>query len=303
MNLLQESFSAGKPFLKWAGGKNQLINSISERLPFDFFEYDTYIEPFVGGGAILFWVLSNFPNIKSVIINDINQDLSWAYQTVRENPKSLINELKALQDQFYSFENDDDKKTFYLHQRTIFNERKLKPIENTAILIFLNKTTFNGLYRVNSKNQFNVPFGKFSSPPNICNESIILTDSDLLQRVTVLNGDYTKVRNYISGKTFVYLDPPYKPLSKTSSFNSYSFETFDDIQQYRLYGFCKELNNNGVKWLLSNSDPKNTDPGNMFFDELYKDFSIKRVPAKRHINSQGDKRGVINELLIDNFNE
>ena len=290
-----------RPFLKWAGGKTQLLKLISASLPDDISTYDTYIEPFTGGGAVLFHVLNNFPHIKHIVINDINTDLCNVYSCLKHTPIELISELTQIQKEFYSFNTNEERKQFYLQKRSVFNERKSSRNGSAALLIFLNKTCYNGLYRVNSKNQFNVPFGRFASLPVICNESFLLNCSKLLQKATILNGDYTQTESYISGKTFIYFDPPYKPISKTSSFNAYSFESFGDAEQHRLLKYCQNAHNMGVKWLLSNSDPKNTDAENNFFDVLYCEFNIQRVPAKRYINSVKSKRGVINELLIKNY--
>lgn len=290
-----------KPFLKWAGGKTQLIDSISTFLPENIARLDTYIEPFIGSGAVMFWLLKEYPQIKRAIINDINKDLINVYINVKENPHELISELDKIQEEYYSLTNEEEKKHYFLSKRVLFNEdTSMDTLHKSAIFIFLNRTCFNGLYRVNSKNKFNVPFGKYLNP-KISDKETILADSEILQKVIILNEDYSEVNQYISGETFVYFDPPYKPLSKTASFNSYSHETFDDEEQLRLFDFCKRLDDNGVNWLLSNSDPKNTDKNNDFFDNLYKDFNISRVEARRNINANASKRGKINEILINNY--
>lgn len=292
-----------KPFLKWAGGKTQLINAISNSLP-DFFYREksiTYVEPFIGSGAMFFWFLNNFPNITQAIINDINPDLYKAYSIIKEEPRNLINSLNSLQENYYSFSDEESRKAFFLEKRALFNTRSLDTLQNTALLIFLNRTCFNGLYRVNSKGLFNVPFGKYTNP-KICDSSVILADSKLLQRVTILNVDYSETVKHVNGnKTFFYLDPPYKPINKTSSFNAYAAETFNDSEQERLKSFCSEIGNMGHSWLLSNSDLKNVDDTNEYFDQLYKDFKITRVLASRRINSNANKRGEIFELLISNY--
>ena len=304
MNIPFQNTLAAKPFLKWAGGKSQLIPAIEAALPKDIRERNnlTYIEPFIGSGAILFWFLQQFPNVQRAIINDINPDLTKAYTIIKEKPYALIDALKTIQTNYYKLPLEEDRKSFFLQKRDDFNSRHLNSLESTVLLIFLNRTCFNGLYRVNSKNHFNVPFGKYHKP-KICDEDTIIACSNILQRVTILNGDYHNTLKYASDDTFFYFDPPYKPISKTSSFNSYAKDTFDDAQQVRLKHFCDELTLNNHQWLLSNSDPKNINPGDDFFDNLYSGDSIciDRVKDKRVINSNSAKRGEIYELLISNY--
>lgn len=298
--LYPEFISDAKPFLKWAGGKTQLIDDIWRNLPEKPETIHTYIEPFAGSGAVMFAMLKNFPSISKVVINDINSDLINAYRVIRQNPQALIERLKKIQNEYYLSAGETEKQEYFLSKRKIFNTGNLNDVEKTALLIFLNRTCFNGLYRVNSKNEFNVPHGRYACP-TICDEKTILADSQLLQKVTVLNGDFAQTEKYIDGRTFFYFDPPYKPLNKTSSFTSYSRAAFGDSEQIRLHEFCKKLDSRGVLWLLSNSDPRNTDPENNFFDNLYRDFNISRVEARRHINAKVDKRGKINELMIRNY--
>lgn len=289
-----------KPFLKWAGGKTQLLPEIKSIIPHDFIErYTTYVEPFVGGGSVLFWILQNVPNITNVVINDINPKLISTYRTVKNNADDLIYELQILQNEYLTL-NPEARKTYFLKKRTQFNNERLNDITLSAIFIFLNRTCFNGLYRVNSKGEFNVPHGKYTAPL-ICDEKTIKTDSALLQKAEILNGDYAITIAHAKKNTLFYLDPPYKPLSKTSSFNSYSNENFDDTQQLRLRDFCTTISNKGCDFILSNSDLKNTEPDNNFFDDLYKQFYIKRVNAFRAINSKTEKRGKLTELLISNI--
>lgn len=292
-----------KPFLKWAGGKSQLISAISESFPYDLIDTNNliYIEPFVGSGTILFWFLRKFPKTKKAIINDINNDLINLYSIIKSEPEKLIKNLTKIQSNFYSLKSDKEQKDFFLSKREIFNSTKISALNKASLLIFLNKTCYNGLYRVNSKGKFNVPFGRYKNP-KICDVERIMCDSKLLQKVTILKGDFTQTLNYIdSDDAFFYFDPPYKPISKSSSFNSYASDSFDDNEQKRLRDFCYEIDSLGHKFLLSNSDPKNYDLKNNFFDWLYKDFTIKRVKAKRRINSNSSKRGEITELLISNY--
>lgn len=291
-----------KPFLKWAGGKTQLLPTIDSFLPETFRgENDvTYIEPFVGGGAMLFYMLQKYTNIKRAIINDINPHLIKTYSVIRDDPHSLINALDDLQNQFKALEDYDKQKELYLDIRTRFNQQAISKIEEAAYMIFLNRTCFNGLYRENSKGGFNVPFGRYSNP-TICDEDLILADSELLQRVEILNGDFSHTARYIQGYTFFYFDPPYRPLDATSSFNSYVKESFDDNEQIRLRDLYSELSAGGSYAMLSNSDCKGRNAEDDFFDKLYADFFIERVYAKRCINANASKRGILTELLIRNY--
>ena len=291
-----------KPFLKWAGGKTQLLSDIEKALPNDLKNTDnlTYIEPFVGSGAVMFWFLKRYKNVKRAIINDINSNLTNAYHVIKHQPHELIALLTKYQNAYDNLASEESRRDMFLDKRLIFNEKHKDILQNTALMIFLNKTCFNGLYRVNSKNGFNVPFGKYEKP-RICDSETILADSAILQNVTILNGDYANTLNYAEGSTFFYLDPPYKPLTKTASFTSYSSDMFDDSQQERLADFCHLLDLKNHSWLLSNSDVKNIEVQNDYFDDLYANFNIQRVQAKRSINSDATKRGSIYELLISNY--
>ncbi|MDE5650011.1 MAG: DNA adenine methylase [Duncaniella sp.] len=291
-----------KPFLKWAGGKTQLLPTIDSFLPDTFRSEDevTYIEPFVGGGAMLFYMLQKYPNIKRAVINDINPHLIKTYIVIRDEPYSLIDALNELQSTFRALENYDKQKEFYLDVRSCFNQQHLTDVEEASYMIFLNRTCFNGLYRENSKGGFNVPFGQHSNP-TICDEHLILADSELLQKVEMLNGDFSHTAEYIQGYTFFYFDPPYRPLDATSSFNSYVKESFDDNEQIRLKDFYSDLSSGGCYAMLSNSDCKCRNAEDDFFDRLYENFFIERVYAKRCINANASKRGTLTELLIRNY--
>ena len=293
-----------KPFVKWAGGKGQLLEQLAELLPRDLATRKdfTYIEPFVGGGAMLFYMLSTFPNISRVIINDFNHDLIQCYTAIRNTPDDLIRELEKHQSAYYALKDDDARKAYYLSQRERYNARTTSPIETAALFIFLNRTCFNGLYRVNSKGKFNVPFGR-ATKPLICDVETIRADSKLLQKVEILCGDFESVESHIKERSFVYFDPPYRPLPNTSSFTAYSKNGFDDSEQKRLAAFCRRLDKAGHQWLLSNSDPTNTDATDKFFDEAFEGFEIRRVMASRMINSKADGRGKITELAIRNYKE
>ena len=294
-----------KPFLKWAGGKGQLLSQLEQHLPNDLREQEfTYIEPFVGGGAMFFHMLQRFPNIKLAVINDINSYLITAYRVIRDSSIELIDRLAELEKCYYDLNEDEAKKSFFLEARTIFNENNLDDIDRTKYLIFLNRTCFNGLYRVYAKGKFNVPFGRYLHP-TICNKDVLKADSQLLNQVEVviLNGDYEQTSKYLSdGLNFFYFDPPYRPLDSTSSFNSYAKEEFNDVEQIRLRDFCAKLNQKPkIKWMLSNSDCSARNPEDTFFEKLYCDFNINRVHASRAINANPNKRGKLTELLIKNY--
>jgi DNA adenine methylase len=250
-------------------------------------------------------MLKNYPNIKNAVINDINTDLTDTYENIKRQPQALIQTLERFETLYFSYTSGEERKNFYLEKRAEYNTRNSKEsvvdsLYTSALMIFLNRTCFNGLYRVNSKNEFNVPFGKYTNP-RICDAHTILADSAVLQRVKVLNGDFEETLKYASTTTFFYFDPPYKALTQTASFNSYAREGFNDQAQKRLKDFCEHLHQNNYLWLLSNSDVKNSDSGNHFFDDLYAGYYITRVKAKRAINSNSLKRGEINELLITNY--
>ncbi|MCD6112940.1 MAG: DNA adenine methylase [Bacteroidales bacterium] len=274
-----------KPFVKWAGGKAQLLTEIDNAIPSYMKQTQfTYIEPFVGGGAILFWILQKYPNIKHAIINDINTDLTNSYQTIKENVEELISILKKWKKEYHSLKDKlEEKKEYYYSKRKQFNNRNSDKTSQTALFIFLNRTCFNGLYRVNRKNEFNVPIGSYKTPM-ICDEDNLRAVSDVLQKVTILNGDFEATMEYAENNTLFYFDPPYKPLSETSSFNSYAKDEFDDSEQIRLAKFCEKIDILGYQWILSNSDVKGKNPNDNFFDELYNKFDIKRVLARRNIN-------------------
>jgi len=293
----------GKPFIKWAGGKGQLLSQIENALPKRLLKEKsiTYIEPFVGGGAMLFYMLEKFNNIDRAIINDVNNDLVIAYKTVRDNPNALINRLRVIESEYLSLD-EERRKEYFLDKRDIYNTKLLTEIENTSLFIFINRTCFNGLYRVNSKGLFNVPFGKYSNP-KICDEATILRDSKLLQKVEIINADFEKTLDYLNDNTFVYLDPPYRPLNITSSFNSYAKEPFNDSEQIRLKGFCDKITQKGCFLMLSNSDCKGANPLDDFFDDLYSKYKIERVWASRSVNSNSEKRGKLTELLISNLKD
>lgn len=293
-----------KPFLKWAGGKTQLLTEIEKSLPYEITNKNfTYLEPFVGSGAVLFWMINNFPNLKKAVINDINEDLINTYKTIASKPRELISILQVLHHEFHGLEGkDEQKKEYYYQKRELYNTRNEEQSGQAALFIFLNRTCFNGLYRVNRKNEYNVPMGSYKQP-TICDKENILAVSQALQKVEILCGDYEKTLNHADNNTLFYFDPPYKPLSETSSFNSYAKDEFNDAEQIRLRDFCHKLDALNHTWILSNSDVKGKDENDNFFDELYADFKIERVDAKRSINANPEKRGLLKELLITNNNK
>jgi len=264
-----------KPFLKWAGGKTQLITDIEKVLPKKFMNKKfTFVEPFVGSGAILFWILNNFPKVEKAVINDINADLTNVYKIIASNPVELISVLKDFQEEYHSIDLEvDNKREYYTQKRTLFNTRSTDKATQAALFIFLNRTCFNGLFRVNKNNGFNVPIGSYKKPM-ICDADNIFAVSEALQKVEILTGDYQQTLLYAEKPALFYFDPPYKPLSKTSSFNTYSKEEFDDKEQIRLRDFCKRLNSLDHNWILSNSDVKGKDMDDNFFDDIYDEFNI-----------------------------
>ena len=293
-----------KPFIKWAGGKGQLLKEIKKIYPFENKKIDKYAEPFIGGGAVLFDILTNY-DIKKAYISDVNKELINIYKVIQNKAEDLITFLKKFEEDYLPLENEE-RKEYYLQKREEYNNWKKKyNAENieemgAALFIFLNKTCFNGLYRVNKKGEFNVPMGAYKKPL-ICDEENLRNISILLKNVEIICADYTKSENFIDENTLVYFDPPYRPLTETASFTSYTEFSFNDEEQIRLAEFIKTLNSKNIKVILSNSDPKNVNQDDNFFDDLYKGFNIRRIGASRMINSKGSSRGRITELLINNF--
>jgi len=299
-----------KPFLKWAGGKTQLLDELYKRLPSSLIqsgEIERYVEPFVGGGAFFFFLKRNF-KIKESFLIDINKELIIGYKVIQNNVNELIDELSSMEEKYLKL-SEEQRKDFYYNIRDEYNRQKdnfdyvnynLDWVKRAADLIFLNKTCFNGLYRLNKKGEFNVPFGKYKNP-TICDADNLIEVSKALENTEVICADFEESKKYIHKNTLVYLDPPYRPLNNTSNFTSYNENGFDDDDQRRLAQFFKEMDKKGAYLILSNSDPKNEDVDDNFFDELYAGFIIERVKAKRYINSNGDKRGDISELIIRNY--
>ena len=270
------------PFLKWVGGKRQLIPEIKKLLPKGVANRP-YYEPFIGGGALFFDLQP-----KRAVINDYNEELINVYKVIKNNLEELLIDLKKHQntsEYFYQIRGID--------RQPLFNE--LTNIQHASRIIYLNKTCFNGLYRVNSLGEFNSPFGRYTNP-NIVNEPVLRAVSKYLNSsdITILSGDYEKVLNAVTADTFVYLDPPYHPISESSNFTGYVQGGWSEKHQIRLKKACDDLDKKGVKFLLSNSAAP-------FIKELYSGYEIHSINANRSINSVGEKRGQIEELLIKNY--
>lgn len=269
-----------RPFLKWAGGKRYLLSKIDIRVP----KMTKYYEPFLGGGAVLFSLQP-----KNATINDINSDLMNVYNVIKKDVENLIKELskhKNESEYFYKIRSlDRDEESF----------DELTDVERAARVIFLNKTCFNGLFRVNNQGQFNAPFGRYKNP-NFINSEVLRAVNKFLNEkdITILNVSFEKLLPEIQKGSFVYLDPPYDPVSDTASFTGYSLDGFDKEDQKKLKEFCDQLNAKGVKFLLSNS-------ATSFTKELYKDYEIEIVKVPRIINSDATKRGNVDEILVRNY--
>lgn len=294
-----------KPFVKWAGGKNSLIPQITKYYPFELKNgfIERYIEPFVGGGAVLIDILQKY-EVKEAYAFDINIDLINCYNVIKNNVEELINELDKKEIKFIAL-NDEERQNYFYDIRAEYNSYKLKDeldVKRASEFIFLNRTCFNGLYRVNKEGKFNVPCGKYKNP-TICDSSNLRNLSELIKNVIFEYGDYRKSKKYVNNNTFVYFDPPYRPLSVTSGFTSYTKEDFNDDDQKELAKYYNELSLKNAKLMLSNSNPKNVNKNDNFFEDIYKGFCINEVSAKRMINSNAKGRGEISELLITNYEE
>ena len=292
-----------KPFLKWAGGKGQLIHEIAPYYPFEDRRIKKYAEPFVGGGAILFDILSKY-DLEAVYISDVNSELINTYCTIRDHADELIHLLLLMQSEFTAL-SAEERKIYYTEKRARFNdlkmhENKADSKERAALMIFLNRTCFNGLFRVNKKGVFNVPMGAYKNP-TICDEANLRAVAEKLRNVTIVCADYRGSADFIDKHTFVYFDPPYRPLTETAHFTAYTKDSFDDAAQIALAKFVDVMSEKGAKIVASNSDPKNVNNEDNFFEDIYRAHKIHRVNAVRMINSNTDARGKIQELLISNF--
>ena len=292
-----------KPFVKWAGGKGSLITQLTNFYPFELKAgtISRYVEPFVGGGAVLIYILQNY-NVNSAYAFDINLDLINCYNVIKIEVEKLIKELEEKEENYKKLQEEQRQEYFYKVRKEYnsyrINNSKLN-VKRATEFIFLNRTCFNGLYRVNKNGEFNVPFGRYKNP-KICDTNNLRKLSKLFENVTFQYGDYKESGKYIDNKTFVYFDPPYRPLSVTSSFTSYSKEEFNDDDQKELAKYFRKLDCQNAKLMLSNSNPKNTNKNDVFFETIYEGFNINEISAKRMINSNASGRGAISELVITN---
>tara|TARA_B100001564_G_C20641473_1_gene672386 strand:+ start:841 stop:1854 length:1014 start_codon:yes stop_codon:yes gene_type:complete len=316
-----------QPVLKWAGGKRQLLAVIDQELPKELKEgkIKQYFEPMLGGGAVFFHIKEKYGGmIESYHISDFNWDLFVLYRVIQSHVKELIKELESLASEYLPLpptqqgEKEGERISMFEGIRKEYNSKKWIDIRyrtdgktprkrfskewvrRSALTIFLNRTCFNGLYRVNSKGEFNVPHGRYDNP-DIVNSQNLLLVNQALKGVRINVGSYEQFLDEMGPDSFVYFDPPYRPLPDTNSFKEYHKAKFGDAEQLKLADQCKELDAKGVKFMLSNSDPKNTDSGDDFFDDAYSDFTLLRVDANRNINSDGAKRGKISEILVRNY--
>lgn len=310
LNSDDKNIAKAKPFLKWAGGKVQLLSQFQTYYPEELKigSIDRYVEPFLGGGAVFLDIAQNY-SITSAYLSDINEELILAYRVIQRDPETMLEYLEQLSRQYYALD-EEERKSLYYDTRTLYNQERHTIdyhsyseawIQRAAHMIFLNKTCYNGLFRVNRQGGFNVPFGKYKKP-RILDIENILNVSKMLQIAEICWGEFTDSEAFIHERSFVYFDPPYRPISRTSSFTSYSKNVFSDEEQIKLGNYYRRLDQYcEAKLMLSNSDPKNENPEDHFFEELYQGFHIRRVHANRMINSNAQKRGQITELVITNY--
>ena len=284
MNTL-ETVKTARPFVKWVGGKGRLVSELAKYFPK---QYKDYYEPFVGGGAVFFSLTP-----KTAHLNDLNLVLISLYSFIKDDVNRVVNSLKVLELEYYSLPSIDEKKALFLQKRDEFNNLTNDSFEKAVLLIFINKTCFNGMYRENSKGGFNVPFGKHEKP-TICDELNLLAVSNALKSVTITHSSYEVLTLKAKPGDFIYFDPPYHPINTTSSFTSYQAGGFGAEDQKKLRDEFKRLSEQGCKVMLSNSDSP-------LINELYKDFNIHKIYAARAINSKGDGRGKILEVLVTNY--
>lgn len=276
--VLEQLKSETYPIVKWVGGKRQLMFELIKNMPKS---YNRYFEPFIGGGALFFELQP-----ENAYISDMNEELINLYTIVRDNVYELIEDLSR----------HEVSKEYFLKIRNIDRTEKyaeLSDIERASRFIYLNRTCFNGMYRVNSKGEFNVPFGHYKNP-RIIDENNLLNCSVLLKNTEIKHADFSEILKKAKEGDFVYFDPPYVPLNETSSFTSYTKDGFDIDMQFKLRDVCDELDTMGVKFMLSNSDTK-------LVNELYANYEIKKVFASRQINANADGRGKITEVLVRNY--
>ena len=294
-----------RPFVKWAGGKGSLIPQLNNFYPYELKNgiIERYIEPFVGGGAVLIDILQKY-DVQEAYAFDINIDLINSYNVIKTDVEDLIKILKKMETEYLQL-GQEERKNYFYNKRDEYNNYELREneqnIQRAAEFIYLNRTCFNGLYRVNKSGKFNVPMGSHKNP-TICDEENLRNLSQLIQNVQFKHGDYKKSTEYVTENTFVYFDPPYRPLNITSGFTSYTKEDFNDDNQRELAAFYRELDDRDAKLMLSNSNPKNTNQEDTFFDKIYQGFNIDEIYASRMINANAKGRGKISEIVVTNYN-
>ncbi|MCC6456034.1 MAG: DNA adenine methylase [Caldilineaceae bacterium] len=305
-----ETGIGAKPFLKWAGGKSQLLPQFEAHYPQELLDgsIHRYIEPFLGGGALFLAIAQRYA-IKEAYLTDINPELILVYRVVQQDVPDLIAQLDEYQKK-YDAGSEDERAIYFYAVREQYNAQRAainferyssEWVTRAARMIFLNKTCFNGLFRVNAKGGFNVPFGRYKNPA-ICDPENLRRVSAHLQNAELQVAPFKSCEQWVNKETFIYFDPPYRPISTTSSFTSYSSDKFDDVAQIALAEFFAHLHREyGAKLMLSNSDPSPLNPTDDFFQQHYDGFNVHRVWASRMINSQADKRGKITELLITSY--
>ncbi|MBE6500206.1 MAG: Dam family site-specific DNA-(adenine-N6)-methyltransferase [Methanobrevibacter thaueri] len=308
--LIQGQNFYAKPFLKWVGGKGQLLKEIDQRLPkiVKDDELECYFEPFVGAGSVFFHLKNNYKISKS-IISDINPELILTYKAIQKDYKKVIKELKPLKKEYNDYKTAEERKNCYLEKRKLFNEN-LKEINydevgelefrRAAQMIFINKTCFNGMFRVNKEGKFNVPAGRYENPSIYKEDNLYEVHKVLNDNVIIKTQDFLEIEPYVTNKSFIYLDPPYRPLNQTSNFTQYYKDNFGDLDQIRLSEFIQRLSKKHIPMLLSNSNSKNED-NKSYFKKLYKNQKIEYVKARRNINANAKKRKAIDELIIKNY--
>lgn len=298
-----------RPFLKWAGGKGQLLETFRRYYPKELKSgaIKHYYEPFLGGGAVFFDIVSRY-NIEKAYLYDINEELILVYKVVQQEVEELINQLRVYETS-YKVLPPAQRSEMYYDVRNQYNEERAKIsfdtfntnwISRAAKMIFLNKTCYNGLFRLNQRGEFNTPAGDYKNPM-ICDAGNLHSVATALQKAEIIRGDFRQVETDMHAPAFVYFDPPYRPISKTASFTAYSRHAFGDKEQQELAKTFGALAKDGAKVMLSNSDPKNENKQDHFFDDLYENWYIHRVQARRAINSNAKKRGTIKELIITDY--
>lgn len=303
-NKTDHTISTAKPFLKWAGSKRQLLQKFIELYPPELKagKIKNYYEPFIGSGAVFFDLVQRY-QFGNAVLSDVNADLVLTYQVVQSQVYKLIDMLNTHSNRYLALGKPARSDYFYA-QRALFNEQRVqknvyrytdKQVNRAAQFIFLNRTCFNGLFRVNSKGAFNTPLGEYAQP-SICDAENLEAASKLLSNAIIRKAGFAEVLETAKTGGFVYFDPPYRPLTVTANFTAYSKSAFTDKHQEELAGICRKLDKKQVSFMLSNSDT-----GDGFFDNLYRGFNIQRIPARRLINADASKRGTINEVVITNY--